>query len=200
MNSRPLTYNQEELEEPLTPSHLLHGRRLSHLSSGVYFESDFENHDKLSKRFSYLTLKLSHFWKRWSGEYLAGLRETHRLQDREPVEIKPGDIVLVGDENKKRGFWKMGIVEELIVGKDGHTRGAKVRMRGAGKPDYLNRPLQKLYPLELSVMNVNEEEEKIMESENPKIENGEQGLENGVEFRNPVRNVPRRAAAQDAPS
>ena len=199
LNSRPLTYNHEELgEEPLTPSHLLHGRRLSHLSSGVYFESDFENHDKLSKRFSYLTLKLSHFWKRWRGEYLSGLRETHRLQDREPVEIKPGDIVLVGDENKKRGFWKMGIVDELIVGKDGHTRGAKVRMHGAGKPDYLNRPLQKLYPLELSVRNVNEEQEKIMESENSEVESGEKGLENSVETRHPGRKAPHRAAAQDA--
>ena len=89
-----------------------------------------------------MTLKSSHFWKGWRGEYLSGLRETHRLQDRKPVEIKPGDIVLVGDENKKPGFWKMGIVEELIVGKDGNTRGAKVRMHGGGKPDFFNRPLQ----------------------------------------------------------
>ena len=42
--------------------------------------------------------------------------------------------MLVGDENKKRGFWKMRMVEKLIAGKDGYTCGAKVRMHGAGKP------------------------------------------------------------------
>ena len=37
LNSRPLTYVYEDLsEEPLTPSHFLHNRRLSHLSSNVY--------------------------------------------------------------------------------------------------------------------------------------------------------------------
>lgn len=197
LNSRPLKCNYEELrEELLTPSHLLHGRRLSNLSSGVYFESDFENHDKLSRICFYLTLKLSHFWERWRGEYLAGLREIHRLQNKEPVGIKPGEIVLVSGENKKRGIWRMGIVEELIVGKDRHIRGAKVRMPGVGKPDYLNRHLQKLHPLELSVSNVNEEKEKIMESENPKVKKeGEKGLENSVEISNPGMKVPRRVAA-----
>ena len=120
LNSRPLTYIYEDLsEEPLTPSHFLHNRRLSHLSSNVYFESDFANHDKLSKRFSYVTHKLIHFWIKWTGEYLADLREMHRLQKREPVENKLGDIVLISDESRKRGFWKMGIVEEEIIGWDG---------------------------------------------------------------------------------
>ena len=113
LNSRPLTYVYVDLsEEPLTPSHLLQGRRLSHLSTDVYFEPDFENHDKLSKRLSYLTQKLSHFWKPWRGEYRTGLREMHHQWDREPVKIKSGNIVLIGDENRKRGFWKTGIIEE----------------------------------------------------------------------------------------
>ena len=161
-NSRPLTYIYEDLsEEPLTPSHFLHGRRLSNLSSSVYFEPDFANHDKLSKRFSYLTQKLSHFWKRWRGEYLADLREMHRLRKREPVEVKSGAIVLISDESRKRGFWKMGSVEEQIIGRDGIVRGAKVRVAGTGKPEYLNRPLQKLYPLELSVGNENDKERSL---------------------------------------
>jgi len=136
-----LTYIYEDLsEEPLTPSHFLHGRRLSHLSSNVYFEPDFANHDKLSKRFSYLTQKLSHFWKRWRGEYLADLREMHRLRKRELVEIKSGDIVLISDKSRKRGLWKMGIVEEEIIGQDGIMCQAKVQVTGTGKSDYVNRP------------------------------------------------------------
>ena len=38
--------------------------------------------------------------------------------------------------------WKVGVVEELIVGKDGHARGAKVRLVAKGKPVYFNRPFR----------------------------------------------------------
>ena len=41
------------------------------------------------------------------------------------------------------------MIEELIVGKDQRVRGAKVRVAGKGKPIYLKRPLQKIYPLEI---------------------------------------------------
>ena len=204
LNSRPLTYIYEDLsEEPLTPSHFLHGRRLSHLSSNVYFEPDFANHDKLSKRFSYLTQKLSHFWKRWRGEYLADLREMHRLRKREPVEIKSGEIVLISDESRKRGFWKMGIVEETIIGREGVVRGAKVRVTGTGKPEHLNRPLQKLYPLELSVRNESDKREELTDiNEGTKRKDyeksAEKSAENSVEVRNPGRNAQGRAAARDA--
>ena len=50
---------------------------------------------------------------------------------------------------KKRGNWKVAIVEELIVGRDKEVRGAKVKVTGKGKPVYLKRPIQKLYPLEV---------------------------------------------------
>ena len=60
------------------------------------------------------------------GEYLADLREMYRLWRKEPVEVKSGDIVLISDESRKRGFWKMGIAEEQIIGHDGMVRGAKV--------------------------------------------------------------------------
>jgi len=186
-------------EEPLTPSHFLHGRRLSHLSSNVYFEPDFTNHDKLSKRFSYLTQKLSHFWKRWRGEYLADLREMHRLRKREPVEIKLGDIVLISDESRKRGFWKMGIVEEKIIGQGGIVRGAKVQVTDTGKPEHLNRPLQKLYPLELSVRNESDKREELTDiNEGTKKKDYEKSAGNSVEVRNPGRNAQGRAAARDA--
>jgi len=200
LNSRPLTYIYEDLsEEPLTPSHFLHGRRLSHLSSNVYFEPDFANHDKLSKRFSYLTQKLSHFWKRWRGEYLADLREMHRLRKRELVEIKSGDIVLISDESRKRGFWKMGIVEETIIGRDGVVRGAKVRVTGTGKPEHLNRPLQKLYPLELSVRNESDKREELTDiNQGAKRKDYEKSAENSVEVRNPGRHAQGRAAARDS--
>ncbi len=44
--------------------------------------------------------------------------------------------------------WKMGVVEKLVVGRDGRVRGAKIKLMAKGKPVYIDRPIQKLYPLE----------------------------------------------------
>ena len=74
VNSRPLTIDFEET--PLTPSYLLHGRKLSCMPTGIEYGNDI-NQDRLSKRFHYLRAKLSHFWQRWQKEYLVGLREVH---------------------------------------------------------------------------------------------------------------------------
>ena len=43
------------------------------------------------------------------------------------------------------------MVESLIKGKDGEVRGATVRLIVKGKPKLLNRPVQKLYPLEIQI-------------------------------------------------
>ena len=202
LNSRPLTYQHEEFDsQVLTPSHLLVGRRISPLSNYVSDDLDFEddNNISLSKRFFYLTKKLSHFWKRWHTEYLSGLREAHKLKQAKSNAICKGDIVIVQDEsNVKRNTWKIAIVEELVKGKDGETRGAKVRKASRkGKPEILNRPLQKLYPLEIHCSNVCKEgkdggksmEEMLKVNDMDEVKNAN---ENTAKVR------PRRAAAQDA--
>ena len=89
---------------------------------------------------------VDHFWKRWSREYLVDLREhqkTH-VQKQEPGIII-GDVVLIEQDGAKRNNWKLGRVEDIVVGKDGVIRGANVRT-SKGK---IGRPLQKLYPLEV---------------------------------------------------
>ena len=55
-------------------------------------------------------------------------------------------MVILKTDEKNRGKWPLGIIEELIAGKDGVIRVAKVR---AGKGQ-LERAVQHLLPLELS--------------------------------------------------
>ena len=55
-------------------------------------------------------------------------------------------IMLLQGEEKNRRLWKMGVVVKLISGKDGVVRGAVLKI-GSGRKE---RPLQHLYPLELS--------------------------------------------------
>ena len=86
-------------------------------------------------------------WKRWTREYMCSLRERHRQGKGKQISYpKVGDAVIIKDEERNRNHWKMGIVEELIKGRDGVVRGAKVRT-AKGK---LERAIQQLYPLELS--------------------------------------------------
>ena len=101
----------------------------------------------------HLSNTLNHFWRRWRREYLAELRESHRHLLRKcqgSPHISIGDLVVVHDESLPRGSWKLGRVRNLIVGRDGQTRGATVSVAGKNRQaTYLNRPLQLLYPLEL---------------------------------------------------
>ena len=162
INSRPLSYvTSGDLEEPLTPSHLVVGRRilslpdhLSHLDN--LNDTEFTpTSTQLTRRMKHLANVLNHFWKRWRGEYLNELREVHsytakRQRTAERCAISVGDIVIVHDEHLPRGLWKLGKVETLREGQDGHIRAATVKMGASdGRKVLLNRPVQLLYPLEV---------------------------------------------------
>lgn len=150
LNSRPLTYDYSEVEhEALTPSHLMVGRRIKSMPDEIAEEPE-ANESSCAARFRYLTVKLAHFWKRWRNEYLVSLREFHRPKaDRKDRQIQIGDVVTVFEEDKKRGEWKIAVVESLIKGTDKVVRGANVRVVVKGKPARISRPVQKLYPLEI---------------------------------------------------
>lgn len=60
--------------------------------------------------------------------------------------MNPGDVVLIRSDEKNRGKWPLGVVVELFNGRDGVVRAVKLR---AGKT-FLERPIQHLYPMELT--------------------------------------------------
>jgi len=78
---------------------------------------------------------------------MTDLREYHKLADCKTVPVRQGQLVLL-----QRGQWKVAVVDDVIYGRDGEPRGAVVRKSGGkrGKLELLRRPLQKLYPLEIS--------------------------------------------------
>ena len=140
LNSRPLSYvSTEDTEEPLTPSHLLIGRRVLSLPDSMLGQEmdDFEvSPGHLSKRVKYLNKTLDHFWKRWTTEYLLELRDSHRYHGRDRTSsddsIREGDVVLVHCEDRHRGFWRLARVESLKTGSDGRIRSATVRVHSKG--------------------------------------------------------------------
>ena len=198
LNSRPLSYMYDELGgEVLTPSHLFVGRRLLSLPSGTESHVKSLEHGSeytLHRRFLHLTRILSHFWNRWRTEYIMDLRETHKLNGNKSAKIEAGDVVLVQEDHAKRASWKIGIVEEVIRGKDGEIRGAKVRKAGkAGKHESIKRPVQKLIPLEIT----NKLDLSNERSEEGQTGSGDVRQEEGMQGNEGCKRQ-RRAAAQNS--
>ena len=59
--------------------------------------------------------------------------------------LSNGDVVIIEGLERNRNQWTIGIVDSLIIGKDGVTGAANIR---TGKST-LERAMQQLYPLEL---------------------------------------------------
>jgi hypothetical protein len=74
---------------------------------------------------------------------MRALHERHNLtHNGKERELRNGDVMLIKGDEKNRRLWKIGIVEQLIPGRDGVVRGVRLR---AGK-SFMERPIQFLYP------------------------------------------------------
>ena len=154
VNNRPLTYLDDSTVnlEALTPSHLIHGRRIDPLPCiDVQDELNDPTVDDSAQhlRQSYHTLnKILKGWDRhWSTDYLLSLRE--RFYGAQPAEnkvlLKVGDIVLLkGDQ--PRSQWPLTKVISVHPDKDGVVRIVKVLTKGQTSL----RTVDKLIPLELA--------------------------------------------------
>jgi hypothetical protein len=114
-----------------------------------YLDIEEADHRKTAKRIEKCKDMM---WRRWTNyEYVRGLRERHNLKhNNKKFTLKVGDVVIMKPDERNRNKWKLGIMEDLIAGRDGVVRVAKLR---AGK-SHLERAVQhldfSLYSLELS--------------------------------------------------
>ena len=175
LNNRPLTYVSSDLDEPepLTPSHLLYGRIIDTVPHSLAAEDEVidENyqevgsklHNTLSKKAKAQALIIQHFWIRWKREYLTSLRETHTVNNGTNKErIKVGDIVIVHDD-VPRLKWQLAVVKELQRGHDNAVRSAVIRTVNG----ITNRPIIKLYPLEVNVETETPDSQDILDDSTP---------------------------------
>jgi len=102
--TRPLTYLFPcDLDEALTPSHLITGRRVINLPDDLGYRVDLEdadftvNQEQLTKRVKYNNLVVNHFWRQCQ-ENLAELRESQSSYSQTcsgVPTISVGDVVAV---------------------------------------------------------------------------------------------------------
>ncbi|GFT13842.1 integrase catalytic domain-containing protein [Nephila pilipes] len=151
LNNRPITYTSNDLIEPLplTPAHFLFPGQ-ENLSYPVHFVDLISNKpstkENLSQRIFYQTQLLRQIWGKWKNNYLMQLRNAHNFVNPNSVnDLKRGDVVLIEGTTKSKYLWPLGIIEDVIIGLDGHIRSGLVR---TAKGHY-KRPIQLIYPLKI---------------------------------------------------
>ena len=112
LNSRPITYVYEnDVETPLTPSHLFCGRRLLDTNDDDDQTSDEDVdvcQEQIAERAKGTERIVNHFWKRWSKEYLLNLREVQKIKEgKKGAKVRVGEVVLVEGDGVKRSKWQM---------------------------------------------------------------------------------------------
>ena len=144
VNRRPITYLWESADPgggvpiPLCPQQFLLPPR------GDIKEEERELN--LSEEFQRRKKWLSSMNDLWKKEYLHQILGSQgEVWKSAPNPLKEGEVVLVADDREKRLNWKMGVVRQLIRGRDERCRAAAVQV----KSGLLRRPIRKLYKLEL---------------------------------------------------
>ena len=156
INNRPLAYvSEDDLDEALTPFHLMYGRSIAtgkkFLSTDVVSVMSLEH---CKKRLLHLRKLLKDLWSRFRSNYLNELRQMniYRKENcRNSRMIELGDVVLIKDDDPTpRTQWRMGKVLNLVKGRDDKVRGAKLKVLSkAGKQMSVFRPIQRLIPFEI---------------------------------------------------
>ena len=174
------------------------GRRLlSVVQDSVDPENVDFSSESISKRCKHINNLLTKFWNRWNREYLTELREFHNCRNRLPSrQVSVGEVVLTGDEKLPRNRWRMGIVTELICGKDNLVRGCNLRTISK-QQRILSRPINKLYALEIKSREISDpgNSADVNSAVNEKFSSVKQNVSN-ISVDRPVTSRPRRLAAE----
>jgi len=125
LNSKPLTSISFDESTPLilTPGHFLIRAPITTPPETNYGPNPMIHQPK--NRWKHLQLMMSHFWKTWSQQYLHSL-QTRQKWNSHTSNPKPGDIVLMMDNNNPPLSWKIGIIKTLHPGNDGVVRVATI--------------------------------------------------------------------------
>ncbi|GFV91905.1 DUF5641 domain-containing protein [Trichonephila clavipes] len=126
---------------PLTPAMFLIENRCSDTT-----DIDELNSTDLRKRMKYRIKLLSDLRKRFRKEYLSELIQ--KQNDNRVREPRIGEMVLIGNDNKKRLSWPIAKIIELIPGRDGEIRTVRLKTQHGT----VIRPVQRIFPLEVQAI------------------------------------------------
>ena len=160
LNSRPLTRLSDNVNDPFTVIHPIDFIQPYAKLGTEILEEDFQDPEyfnklepstKLLKIWQSSQQYLDKCWEIFFSEYLSTLQERYQHMHKQGKSVaqetpKEGAVVVVNDEQKPRGYWKLGQIIQLKYRNDNQISSAMVRMPNG---TVLNRPISLLYPLEI---------------------------------------------------
>jgi hypothetical protein len=165
LNSRPISYVYDTVgeEDPITPSKLWCGKNITMFPPFYEARGDLRDPNICRKRLKYLDKVLTHFWNRFSTEYLSSLSERHlsRNLPRDGRQPKIGELVLVKNDKLPRGRWKIARVIKVTPGSDGVVRRVELKLPCTEPRTELSRPPRLLVPFECEVDKYDDQENNL---------------------------------------
>lgn len=152
VNSRPLSIanlNDTDCLEPLTPNHILTMKPRVLLSP----PGSFPNADLYSRRrWKRVQHMANEFWFRWRRDYLDALQTRNKWCIKRK-NLKPGDIVVLREDEPVRNKWPLAKVIQVFTDDDGLVRKVRLLKSDSGLDSngkrvrdvsFLDRPIHKL--------------------------------------------------------
>ena len=123
LNSRPITRLRDTPTDldALTPSMILTGSLDYDVVPGIFMKKDI--YRSAWRKTQYLA---NIFWDRWMAEYLPLLQRRQKWHGI-AHNFKPGDLVLLKNEQLKRSCWPKAVVMEVLPDKTGLVRMVRVK-------------------------------------------------------------------------
>ena len=141
LNSRPLTHLSDDVSDlsPLTPNHILLG-----LHRNWDYACEVNDRDVNSrKKYRQVQAIANRFWEQWRREYLPRL--TKRTRWRENLKnISVGELVVLVEDDQKRGKWPLARVTKVFTSADGVVRSLEIKTKNG----LYTRPAAKICRLE----------------------------------------------------
>ena len=106
----------------ITPNHLLLGRSCNILPDDTELAMDLP----MTARYRLVNHVTSMFWKSWASEVSPGL--VHRpIWHKKGRNLLVGDVVMISEATKVKAKYRLGVVDETKLSKDGNVRSVTVR-------------------------------------------------------------------------
>ena len=173
LNSRPITPNPDDPRDDvaLTPGHILIGRALNALPERplTQLKLSYLRHWRLVQRLA------QDFWHGWKCD-LVRYNQRNRWKTKQP-QLKPGDVVMIADDNLPTQQWKLATVQSLQPGPDGLVRVVQLRIPGCSQgktilpPRFVQRSVHRLAKLPICESSGGEDVNDTTDVDLPKSQN-----------------------------
>jgi hypothetical protein len=105
---------------------------------------------KLTQRLQFIQEAKKQFWTKWMSQVFGGRMLSHKWTKKER-DVAVGDVVLLAEAENDDPTYRMGVVDSVKPGEDGHVRTVNIRYTNPGKtpeerspPKFTTRPIHKV--------------------------------------------------------